>query len=66
MSLSNGFQIYPDLDMVPDMGIDGDVPFLGGVGCLRLDVPLLLLEAVECARPDDDIGGGVHRRGEYS
>ena len=38
----------------PDVSADGEA-FLGDVGCFRLDVPLLLLEAVECAQPDDDI-----------
>ena len=46
----------PNSDIVPDVSVDGK-PFLGDVGCFSLNVPLLLLEAVECAQLDDDIGG---------
>ena len=48
----------PKSDIIPDVSIDGK-PFLGDIGCFRLDVPLLLLEAVKYAQPDDDIGGVI-------
>ena len=54
----------PQSDIIPDVSVDGKA-FLGDVGCFRLDVPLLLLEAVECAQPDDDIGGVIIGASEF-
>ena len=57
MSNPTNFE-QPNSDIIPDVSIDGK-PFLGDIGCFRLDVPLLLLEAVKCARPDDNTRGVI-------